>query len=97
VRGGQISWALDELPMLLVLAVVFVQWIRSDEREARRIDRQLDREAHATASAGGELTAYNAYLAELAERDRRAAPPADRGGKPTANAPPGNVGRDGAG
>ena len=97
VRGGQISWALDELPMLLVLAAVFVQWIRSDEREARRIDRQLDREAHATASAGGELTAYNAYLAELAERDRRAAPPADRGGKPTANAPPGNVGRDGAG
>jgi putative copper resistance protein D len=95
VRGGQISWALDELPMLLVLAAVFVQWIRSDEREARRIDRQLDREAHAAAPAHGELAAYNAYLAELAERDRRAAPPAGQGGSPTANAPPGS-GRDGA-
>jgi putative copper resistance protein D len=94
VRGGQISWALDELPMLLVLAAVFIQWTRSDEREARRIDRQLDREAHSAARADGELTAYNTYLAALAERDRRAAPPATPDGKPTANAPPGNGRRD---
>jgi putative copper resistance protein D len=94
VRGGQISWALDELPMLLVLAAVFIQWIRSDEREARRVDRQLDREAHAAVPAAGELTAYNAYLAALAERDRRAAPPTSPDGKPTANAPPGSGRRD---
>jgi putative copper resistance protein D len=90
LRGGQISWALDELPMLLVLAAVFIQWIRSDEREARRIDRQLDREARVAARADGEFTAYNAYLAALAERDRRPAPPAGPDGKPTAKAPPGN-------
>lgn len=81
VQGGQISWALDELPMLLVLAAVFVQWTRSDEREARRIDRQLDREDRAAAQAEGQLTAYNAYLAQLAERSRRSASsriPADR-------------------
>jgi putative copper resistance protein D len=93
VRGGQISWALDEVPMLLVLAAVFIQWIRSDEREARRIDRQLDREAHKAAPASGELTAYNAYLAALAERDRRAAPPAGPAGQPT-GAPPGGGRRD---
>jgi putative copper resistance protein D len=82
LRGGQISWALDELPMLLVLAAVFIQWMRSDEREARRIDRKLDREAQSAAATDGELTVYNAYLAALAERDRRAAPPAGPGGQP---------------
>jgi len=40
-----------------------VQWSRSDEREARRRDRKAERDDDA------ELRAYNAMLAEMAERD----------------------------
>jgi cytochrome c oxidase assembly factor CtaG/putative copper export protein len=73
VRGAQISWVLDELPILLVLAAVFRQWVRADEREARRVDRRLDREDRTAAAGGpadGELAAYNAYLAQLDELSR---------------------------
>jgi putative copper resistance protein D len=42
---------------------LFVQWYRSDEREARRFDR---REGDAEA----ERAAYNAYLARLDARSR---------------------------
>ena len=41
------------------------QWMRSDEREARRKDRQADRDGNA------ELTAYNARLASLDERSKQ--------------------------
>ncbi len=56
--GGGIGWAMGELPILLVLAAVFVQWARSDAREARRFDRGTD----------DELTRYNARLAQLQAR-----------------------------
>ncbi|GGL35089.1 hypothetical protein GCM10010095_20570 [Streptomyces anthocyanicus] len=46
-----------------------VQWIRSNLREARRVDRQIDR-----GGAGGPLAACNAYLAALRARARRPAP-----------------------
>src|SRR5689334_21263253 len=36
--GGGIGWAMGELPILLVLAAVFVQWARTDAREAARFD-----------------------------------------------------------
>jgi putative copper resistance protein D len=46
--GGGIGWAMGELPMLLVVGAIFVQWVRADEREARRMDRAADRaESHA--------------------------------------------------
>jgi cytochrome c oxidase assembly factor CtaG len=66
--GGGLAWGFGELPTLIVLLVLFLQWSRSDGREARRADRKADRDGDA------ELADYNAYLAGLAARDRRTAP-----------------------
>ncbi len=67
--GGSIGWALGEIPVVLVVIALFVQWVRADDREARRLDRRQDR-ATATGQGTDELGDYNAYLASLAERDR---------------------------
>ena len=67
--AGGIAWSFGELPGLLVVAALVVQWIRADEREARRLDRAADR-AEAEGRESDELAAYNAMLAELARRDR---------------------------
>jgi putative copper resistance protein D len=64
VAGG-IAWSFGELPTVLVMAVVFVSWARSDERRARVADRAADRTADA------ELEAYNARLRALAQGQRR--------------------------
>jgi putative membrane protein len=49
--AGGILWAGGELISVAVLAVLVVQWIHASEREARRIDRELDRaEARSAAS-----------------------------------------------
>jgi cytochrome c oxidase assembly factor CtaG len=73
--GGGIGWALGELPVLLVLGAVFVQWTRTDARDAARFDRDADRASRRAASGNtpvdDELSRYNAYLASLAERDGR--------------------------
>ena len=66
--GGAIGWAMGEIPILLALIATFIQWMREDSREARRIDRAADR-----AAATGEeddLARYNKYLAKLNESDR---------------------------
>lgn len=63
--GGALAWAAGEIPMVVVLIALLVQWSRSDEREARRHDRRAD------ADGGAELAAYNAMLAQLAERPVR--------------------------
>jgi putative copper resistance protein D len=63
--GGQIAWGISEVPTLIVMVVLAFQWASSDDREARRRDRQADRDGDA------ELTAYNAQLAALADRDAR--------------------------
>lgn len=60
--GGGISWAMGEVPLVLVFGALFVQWIRSDMREARRRDRAAERDGDA------ELQAYNDYLASLRKR-----------------------------
>ncbi|MFJ7217764.1 cytochrome c oxidase assembly protein [Amycolatopsis sp. NPDC098790] len=56
--GGGIAWASGEIPMVVMVVALLVQWSRDDERKARRADR------------GGEADrdAYNAMLAELAAR-----------------------------
>lgn len=41
-RAGSILWVVAEALDLPFLALLVVQWIRSDEREAARIDAQLD-------------------------------------------------------
>ncbi len=66
--GGGISWAMGEIPLIIVLGALFVQWIRSDRRDARRLDRAADRDNDA------DLEAYNAYLRDLAEHGRRRDP-----------------------
>ncbi|GAA3580664.1 cytochrome c oxidase assembly protein [Amycolatopsis ultiminotia] len=62
--GGGIAWASGEVPVLLVLIALLVQWARADEREAKRRDR---REEH---TGDEELTAYNAMLKDLAQGKR---------------------------
>jgi putative copper resistance protein D len=66
--GGSISWALGELPIIAVVAAIFVQWWRSDSREARRADRKADRSA---GTGDSELEQYNAYLKRLHAHDTR--------------------------
>ena len=68
--GANIGWASGDIPMALVMAAVFVQWVRSDEQDARRADSRQDA-ATATGEGVDELADYNAYLARLAERDKR--------------------------
>jgi cytochrome c oxidase assembly factor CtaG/putative copper export protein len=73
--GGGIGWALGELPVLLVLGAVFVQWTRTDARDAARFDRDADRASRRAvtdeAPVDDELSRYNAYLASLAQREAR--------------------------
>ncbi|MBS4727226.1 bifunctional copper resistance protein CopD/cytochrome c oxidase assembly protein [Mycobacterium sp. SM1] len=61
--GGGIAWAAGEVPLVIVMIALLVQWSRSDQRMARRLDRAATRDDDA------ELAAYNAMLAELARRD----------------------------
>ena len=63
--GGSATWALGELPMVLLVVVLLFQWFRDDDREAKRRDRSGNAEA--------ELAAYNAMLARAGGRDRAAA------------------------
>lgn len=66
--GGSIGWALGEVPIVLGLIATFIQWVRLDAREARRIDRAADRAA--ASGEDDELAAYNAYLQQLADKER---------------------------
>ena len=61
--GGGIAWAAGEVPLVVVMIALLVQWTRSDRRTAKRLDRAADRDDDA------DLAAYNAMLAELARRD----------------------------
>ncbi|MFE6225023.1 cytochrome c oxidase assembly protein [Streptomyces sp. NPDC057854] len=69
-NGGAIAWATGDIPVLITTIILAVQWVRSDAREARRVDRQIDR-----GDANDPLAAYNAYLAALQARDRPPRPP----------------------
>jgi putative copper resistance protein D len=59
------AWAAGEIPMVVVLVALLVQWARSDAREARRFDRRAESDGEA------ELTAYNALLTQLSGRKPR--------------------------
>jgi cytochrome c oxidase assembly factor CtaG len=58
--GGAIAWASGELPLLVVLVALLMQWSRADRRDADRRDRHADRDGDE------ELAAWNAMLADLA-------------------------------
>lgn len=61
--GGGIAWGIGEIPTLFIAIMVGVQWSKSSEREAKRIDRKEAR------SDDAELRAYNEMLARMASRD----------------------------
>ncbi len=61
--AGGIAWSAGEVPLVVVMIALLIQWTRSDRRTARRLDRAADRDNDA------DLAAYNAMLAELARRD----------------------------
>lgn len=64
-NAGAIAWGIAEIPTFILVIAVAVQWARSDDREAKRHDRQADRDGDA------DLAAYNERLRRLAERDAR--------------------------
>jgi putative copper resistance protein D len=63
--GGGVAWVFAELPSLAVLGALFIQWSRSDARAAKAQDRRID------AGTDHSLEEYNAYLARLAEHEKR--------------------------
>ncbi|MFN8147079.1 MAG: cytochrome c oxidase assembly protein [Candidatus Nanopelagicales bacterium] len=67
--GAMIGWGSGDIPMIIVMGAMFVQWVRADERDARRSDSEQDAAAQ-TGQGTDELADYNAYLAELARRSR---------------------------
>ncbi len=58
--GAAIGWAMGEIPIVVALIATFIQWMRSDDRDAKRADRRSDI----------ELAEYNAYLTGLADREK---------------------------
>jgi cytochrome c oxidase assembly factor CtaG len=66
--GGGMAWAMGEIPLVLVMGAILVQWFRTDAREAKRFDRSESR------TGDEQLEAYNARLRDLAEHGRRRDP-----------------------
>lgn len=64
--GGGITWGIGEAPMLLLALLTVATWMRADEHEAKRQDRQAVRDHDAA------LAAYNASLARRAAEMSRA-------------------------
>ena len=59
VLAGGILWAGGELVSVTMLGILVVQWIRQSEREAKRIDRALDRVEAAEAAKLAATTAQD--------------------------------------
>jgi putative copper resistance protein D len=62
--GGGIAWSAGEVPLVVVMLALLIQWTRSDRRTATRLDRAADRDEDA------DLVAYNNMLAALARREQ---------------------------
>ncbi|WP_338604235.1 cytochrome c oxidase assembly protein [Saccharopolyspora sp. SCSIO 74807] len=61
--GGGLAWASGEVPLVVVMLALLIQWSRADDRAARRIDRKAD------ADGDADLKAYNEMLRRLSEGD----------------------------
>jgi putative copper resistance protein D len=66
--AGAIAWGMGEVPIILALIATFIQWMRDDSREAKRIDRNEARMA--AMGEPDELAQYNNYLSQLQRRDQ---------------------------
>ncbi|GAA2830215.1 cytochrome c oxidase assembly protein [Kribbella solani] len=78
--GGGVAWAGGEIPLLIVVIVLALQWAIQDKKEARRLDRHLD------SGLDDSHDAYNAMLARLAERGGAERTGAERAGAERAGA-----------
>ena len=58
--GASFGWAMGEIPILIAFIATFIQWIRSDAREAKRADKNSEK----------NLAEYNEYLRKLADREK---------------------------
>ena len=67
--AGSIAWAMGEIPIIFALVATFIQWMRDDSREAKRIDRNEARLA--AMGEPDELAQYNNYLSQLQRRNER--------------------------
>lgn len=63
--GGGVAWAGGEIPSLLVVIALGIQWARQDRKEAERIDRHQD------SGRDTEYEEYNEMLQRLAEQAQR--------------------------
>ncbi|MEJ4113035.1 cytochrome c oxidase assembly protein [Corynebacterium kroppenstedtii] len=76
--AGAVAWGLSEVPILIVAIALGVQWYRSDQKEAKRMDRWGDE------GKTDELDAYNQMLQNIhAQRSPSVPTPLD-----TASTPP---------
>ncbi|GAA1462726.1 cytochrome c oxidase assembly protein [Williamsia maris] len=71
--GGGIAWAAGEVPLVIVMLALLIQWTRQDQRVAKRFDRREDRDNDS------ELAGYNAILAELSGTSATDSPGVDSG------------------
>ena len=62
--GGAIAWGSGDIPSLLLGVALVFAWLRDDQRRARQLDRQAERDNDA------ELRRYNERLAALTRQDR---------------------------
>jgi cytochrome c oxidase assembly factor CtaG len=60
---------MGEIPILIAIIATFIQWVRDDSREAKRLDRASDRAV--AMGDDDELAKYNQYLAKLADREKK--------------------------
>src|SRR3954469_20074404 len=68
--AGGIAWSFGEFPTVLVLAVVFFSWSRSEDRANRAADRAHDRAvARGESGEDPQLAAYNERLRRLAAQN----------------------------
>jgi cytochrome c oxidase assembly factor CtaG/putative copper export protein len=66
-KGASFGWALGEVPILMALVATFIQWMREDKKETKRIDRAAERAA--AMGEDDELAKYNQMLASLQRLD----------------------------
>ena len=69
--AGSVSWALGEIPMLAVIAAIFIQWLRSDTREAERYERSEARRSAATPSSINTTATSRGCTRPTSARERR--------------------------
>ena len=55
--GGGIAWSVGEIPTVILAIVVAIMWSKSDEKDAKRLDRKADRDGDLA------LQEYNRMLA----------------------------------